>query len=81
MVSCAMRSLIAVAAMLAANGVYAFVQPVGLTSLAGRRSAAPACTSLARNSRRWDKAQQTDAGIGDGGDASEQVLLCLVFIL
>lgn len=72
--NCAKRSIFAVAAMLAANEVRAFVQPAGLTSLAGGSIATPACTSLQRNSRRWDKAQQMDAaGSGDGGNTSEKV--------
>ncbi|CAM9731669.1 unnamed protein product, partial [Hapterophycus canaliculatus] len=72
-VSCAKRSVFAVAAMLAANEVRAFVQPAGLTSLAGQTIATPSCTSLQRNSRRWDKAQQMDAASsGDGGNTSEQ---------
>ncbi len=68
--SSAMRSLFAVGAMLAAD---AFVQPAGLTSLAGRTIAAPASTSLDKSSRRWDKAQQMDAGNGEGGNVNEQV--------
>lgn len=75
MVSCAKRSLFAVAAMLAGNEVcVAFVQPAGLTSLGGRTIAAPTtCTTLERNSRRWDKAQQVDAGNGEGVNAGEKV--------
>lgn len=78
--SCAMRSLFAVAAMLAANEACAFVHPVGLTSLAGRSVAAPSCTSLERSSRRWDKAQQLDAGNGDGGSSGEQVRLNVMLV-
>ncbi|CAM9183031.1 unnamed protein product [Ectocarpus sp. 13 AM-2016] len=70
--SCAMRSLFAVAAMLAANEACAFVHPAGLTFVAGRSVAAPSCTSVERSSRRWDKAQQLDAGNGDGGSSGEQ---------
>eukprot|EP00752_Nemacystus_decipiens_P001453 g1429.t1 len=59
--------------MLAGNEVcVAFVQPAGLTSLGGRTIAAPTCTTLERNSRRWDKAQQVDAGNGEGVNASEK---------
>lgn len=72
--SCAKRSLFAVAAMLAGNEVcVAFVQPAGLTALGGRTIAAPTCTSLERSSRRWDKAQQVDAGNGEGVNAGEKV--------
>lgn len=73
MMNRAVRSLCAVAAMLAANEVCGFVAPAGVSSLAGRTPVARVATSPSRSSRRWEKQQQMDAGNVDASGAGDKV--------